>query len=118
MFGKVPSGDGDARWAIQEPRGVEGSDLEAQKDRIVRQPGFGGRHANIGGVIVNHVAGVCAGDHDDDERNAVDGVARDDENRALASLLPAYDRVERDEVDLTFAGHRADRPLRHLGTRR
>jgi hypothetical protein len=45
-----------AALRFQEARGIQGTQLKAQKEGIVGKAGFPGRHPHIGGIISRHIS--------------------------------------------------------------
>src|SRR5207244_1424705 len=82
------------------PAWVERTQLETEENRLHRQAALRRRDADVGRIIMRDVLAAGANNDRDDQRQAVDGIGGNHQDGPPASLLPALNRVQVDEVNL------------------
>jgi len=85
--------------------------LEAEKNRVPGQAGFGRSNAYIDGVISRNVLRIRANHNGDHKRLPIDGIAGNDQDRPASGLFTSFRGIEVNEVDFASFNHSPSRSV-------
>ena len=94
----------------RKPGRVQRTDLKAEEYGVVGKPGLRGGHTDVDGIVSRNVSAIGSNHDRNNQRLPIDGISRDDHDRAASGLLVAFHRTEINEIDVASMDHTIPSP--------